>query len=288
MCKHMKQRRINMQSKQQIHPILILVAVLTIAAAVTITLTRPRTGLQQPVSDSDPLRARLAQLGIPVKDVQVKKQSPLEIEIILQSSSPSKQASQDDLWYKHVAAREAQLAYLTGLRVSSYRLTLVNAGGETISSEQVFLNPDLPSQQLSPVSAPAIGDEATKNVLATSLNTFGMRVLSLSVTSNHIVRANTKLVELRLSTPTAETANQSINQLVPTLGQFLKQVNREKGAQIAVSRLRVTDADGKLLIEYILDFDTGAESWSVAKGVDAQWFPQPRPIGPMQSPLKTP
>jgi hypothetical protein len=112
-------------------------------------------------------------------------------------------------------------------------------------------------------------------LLKNNLNTFGMAIFSLKVSEGNIVRTNTKLVELDLSTENLDSANRSINSLIPSLRQLLKNVNEKNGAQIALFRLQVADIEGKLLVEYILDLETQAETWSLAKGIEANWFPRP-------------
>jgi hypothetical protein len=94
-------------------------------------LFRPRIGNQEGTANA--FADRLEQIGVPIKSIQILKQSPLQIEIVLLSSSNSDTATQEDLWNKHLASREAELAYLTRTRVDSYRLTLVNTKGEIIS-----------------------------------------------------------------------------------------------------------------------------------------------------------
>ena len=90
------------------------------------------------------LQERLVQLGFPVKSVTVTKQSPLEIEVVIQSPSIDEKLGPDDVWYKFLTEREVELAYLNfATHIESYRLILVTAKGNTIYDSTVFLYPDL-------------------------------------------------------------------------------------------------------------------------------------------------
>jgi hypothetical protein len=96
----------------------LMVAALLIVTISAIILLRPGADRQQ---GSIHFVTRLEQSGIPVNSVKILQPSPLQVEIVLQSSSNNDQATQDDLWHRFVASRQASLAYLTGERIDSYR-----------------------------------------------------------------------------------------------------------------------------------------------------------------------
>lgn len=180
--------------------------------------------------------------------------------------------------------RETELLYLTGPQIKSYRLILINAKGEEMSSERVFLDPSLPSQNLS-VPAPAkIDNDTTNDLIQSKINTFGLRLISINVLTNEIVRENTKLVILRLTADSPDP-DASINVFIPTLRPFLKDINTTYAAQISLLHLFIIDAQGNLAVEYILDLDTETEAWSLSNDIEVKWFPRPAPT---QSPLATP
>lgn len=188
---------------------------------------------------SDLLGARFGELGIPVNAIRIIHRLPLQIEIILQSTSSDKTAAQADLWNKHLVMRETELLYLTGPQIKSYRLILINTKGEEISSERVFLDPSLPSQNLS-VPAPAtIDNDTTNDLIQSKINTFGLRLSSINVLTNEIVRENTKLVTLRLTADSPDP-DASINAFIPTLRPFFKDINTTYAAQISLLHLFIT------------------------------------------------
>jgi len=221
--------------------------------------------------------AALKNLGIPIKQVSILSESPMEVRITLQSTSQSEVATADDMWNKHIAARWAELAYLTGPRVDSYQLHLANAKGNIIGSEKVFLNSDYPSQHLTAVEATAVDDAAVLAILREQLDFLGMTPTRWNVVTGGVVRDNTKVIEVDLSTPNVETANRTINLLVPSVSRVVHRINAKTGAQIAIFRLKVIDASNRVLIDYILDLETGTEVWLVERGVDANWYPKPAP-----------
>ena len=153
--------------------------------------------------DIQTLEERLVQLGIPVKSVTVTKQSPLEIEVVLQSSG-SDEKLKDDLWNKLLTEREVELAYLNFTTpIESYRLVLVTAKGNTIYDSTVFLYPDLPSQKLTQAPPSSVDNSKTKDILERSLDLQGLQLLALEVPSVYLASNNSKLVALDLSTGTS-------------------------------------------------------------------------------------
>ncbi len=249
-------------------------ATLLILVISAIMLTRPKTGILHGATN---LVTRFEQSGIPVNSVQILQQSPLQVEIVLQSSSNDDSATQDDLWYRFLASRQASLAYLTGDRIDSYRLVLINSKGEIISSEWFFLDATIPSQNLVIPGSAAIGETQTRDLLLEKLNTFGMKLISLNIMTDKVVLENTRLVEVHLSISSNENASNRINAFIMSLRPILRDLNENHGTQIAVFRLKVTDLEEVLLTEYILDLERSAETWSLAKGIEGNWFPRPAP-----------
>lgn len=226
----------------------------------------------------------LKSLGIPIKEVSFSSESPMAVQITLQSTSQSEVATVDDMWNKHIAARCAELAYLTGPGVDSYQLHLVNAKGNIIGSEKVFLNSDYPSQHLTAVEATVVDGTAVLAILQEQLDFLGMTPARWKAVTGGAVRDNTKVIEVDVSTPNVETANRTINLLVPSVSRAVQRINAKTGAQIAIFRLRVVDASNKVLVDHILDLETGTEVWSVERGVDANWYPKPAPTRPQPTP----
>lgn len=269
-----------------------IITLLTSAIAIVVFAIIISTNAQQsiitkttpPPHDSNPAIQEmvssllsLRKKGIPIKDVTVLKDSPLEIQITLKSTGRGQVASTDDMWNKHIAARWAELAHLTGAKIDSYRLLLVNAEGEIIGREEVFLNSDYPSQHLTPVSTAALDEKSTLLILKQRLDFLGLTPIRWKITSGGIVRDNTKIVEVVLFAPDINTVNETINSLIPRLNRTLHQVNADNGMQIAIFRLRVIDDKDSTLVDYIHDLETETENWSIDREINADWFPRPAP-----------
>jgi|GEM_PF-2424993 len=231
-------------------------------------------------NDIQTLEERLVQLGIPVKSVTVTKQSPLEIEVILQSSGIDEKLGQDDLRYKFLTEREVELAYLNfATHIESYRLILVTAKGNTIYDSTVFLYPDLPSQKLTQAPPSSIENSKAKDILERNLNLQGFRLLTLDVPSSYTASDNSKLVTLDLSTGTSadKTNNAQIGEFFMNLSSQMEDINNRYGTRVVLIHVRIKDLDDKLLVDYLEDFETGKQSSWVDENFVASWYPQPAP-----------
>lgn len=223
------------------------------------------------------ITSRLDELDVPLKSVQYAQKGQNQLEIILQSQSNNEAATQEDLWYRHLAYREAELMHLNGHRIDGYRLILVNQKDEIISSETIFLNEDMPSQTLQPARKPSMDEDSVRKLIMEKFNIYDLQIMSLSVQTGGVVRSNTRCVQFDLSVSTVERLNQIVDPLILSVRPLIENINNEHGAQISLLRLRIY-ADGEhLLVEYIYDFDLRSEVWSLAKGVEADWFPKPAP-----------
>jgi len=256
-----------------------LIALIALVAVINFALSLRPQGSSQG-NGIQTLEERLVQLGIPVKSITVTKQSPLEIEVILQSSGSDKKLSQDDLWYKFLTEREVELAYLNFAKhIESYRLILVTARGNTIYDSTVFLYPDLPSQKLTQAPPSSVDNSKTKDILGRSLNLQGLQLLALDVPSSYIASDNSKLVTLDLSTGTsAEKIDiAQIDEFIMKVRPQIEEINSRYETRIVLIHIRIKDFNDKLLVDYMEDIETGRQySWT-AENIEGNWYPQPAP-----------
>lgn len=104
-------------------PLFVMALIALIAIIVFVLASRLQAGSEG--RDVQPLKERLIKSGVPVKSLSVTRQSPLEIEVILQSSGNDDPSSRDDLWNKFLTEREIELAYLNfPIHIESYRYIL--------------------------------------------------------------------------------------------------------------------------------------------------------------------
>ncbi len=264
---------------------LILIALIALAGVIYwILILRPQTGGQ--AKDLQALQERLQQLNIPVKSLTITHPTPLELEVILNSSGSPGHLSQVDMLNKFLAVREIELAYLYfGLSVQSYRLMLVTPQGDALYDSTIFLNDDLPSQQLKPAPSSTVDAAAAKEILENELDLQGLRLLSLEIFPNFSTSASGKFFTLDLSTGTdaGNTDNAQIGRFIESLHPQIEDINNRHGAHIVIMQVRIQDEDGRLLVVYLEDFETGKQSsWIDENNVEG-WYPQPAPAVDVES-----
>lgn len=226
------------------------------------------------------LQERLEQLGIPVKSITVTKQSPLEVEVILNSSGSDGKMSNDDMLNQFLTVREVELAYLNfAMHIESYRLILVTAKDETLYDSTIFLYPDLPSQKLTQAPPSSIENSKAKDILERNLDLQGLKLLTLDVPSSYTASDNSKLVTLDLSTGTSadKTNNAQIDEFIMNLRSQMEDINNRFGTRVVLIQIRIKDLDDKLLVDYLEDFETGKQSSWIDENYVASWNPQPAP-----------
>lgn len=242
------------------------------------TSMRPQGSAQ--VDGIQALEERLLKLGIPVKTVTVTNKSPLEIEIVLHSSGNDGRFSQDDIVNKFLAVREVELAHLNfAILIKSYRLILVAENGNPIYDSTIYLSPDLPSQKVSKVASSSVNVSETKEILEQSIDLHGFDLVTLDIPSSYITSDNSKLVTLNLSTGTTieKTDASQIDKFFVSLRPQIDAINNSYGTRIVLIHILILDTNGKLLVNYLEDFETGKQSSWVDENIKVGWYPQPAP-----------
>jgi hypothetical protein len=152
----------------------------------------------------------------------------------------------------------------------------------------------MPSQQFKVGTVlPAVNDRATWDWLSQPqhLDTGGLPMRAITVTSGGAVRANTQFVEIHLTAKSVKDANDVLSKLITSLRKNIDEANQVSGTHIAVLRLKVLGANGEPLFHFIRDMDIGTDVFSYADGIDAG-YPSPAqtstPISPLTSPQPTP
>ncbi|HVP21676.1 MAG TPA: hypothetical protein VMS73_07415 [Anaerolineaceae bacterium] len=241
--------------------------------------SKPNSQLILPPSQGiDTISARLKQFGVPIKQVDVLSTSPVEIKIVVQGSTNKDSAAEDDEWHLFLAEREATLAYLIGFKLDSYRIILLNINNEVISDSTTFLYSSDPSQQLSEVKSIGADNETVKELLQNRLILNRLKIITDQVTSDNIVRNNTKFVELFLSYPSnvnSTDESNDINGFVNSLRSSLFNHDFIKQTNISLIRVHINDSEGKFLLHFIYDVDTQSQSWAAAEGINGDWYPRP-------------
>jgi len=230
-----------------------------------------------------------------VKEIKLVERSPLSVEIILQWMSEPENLDVEDRWMKFLTQREAELAYLTiGEPISTYHIMMLTPKGELIDGITGSLSPEMYSQQLSPASPAATGDEETRDLLYKEWNTGKNEWLTLQVESDHYARENTKYVYMEWSSGTdsfeeSKVRVQAVGGIGPAGVNNIDDFNARHGAQIAIVRVKVFDPLGNLVAQYLYDAERRHESVWMAEGIEPEWMPHPAPIEEItETPLPTP
>ena len=276
-----------------------MIALIALVALIYFALSlRPQASSQGYELQS--LQDRLLQLNIPVKSLTVTNQSPLEIELILNSSGSVGRLSEADMLNMFLAVREVELAYLHyDLPVKSYRLMLVIPEGDVVYDSTIFLSDDLPSQGLEPAPPTTVEDARAKEILENELDLNGLRLSSLTAFPDFSTRDNSKFFTLDLSTGArAENTDKlQIGQFIASLRPQIEDLNQRYAMRVVIMHVRIQDEDGRLLVVYLEDFETGKQSsWIDENNVEG-WYPQPAPavsaepratFTPLSAPTSTP
>lgn len=205
----------------------------------------------------DEMAKRLTQRGVPLKQLTVLNQNPLEIEIALQSSSENNSLSTEDRWDMLLANREATMAYRFGTRVKSYKLVVYNTKGEQISSGETYLYPDDLSQQMPKSKETKIDNSKTKEIIMSQLKLGTLKLDSFDVTSENIDGFNGQILNIQVSIKDREQAKQLLPQFIDSFFYLEETLNNKYGTYLVLTHLRVIDNQGKLLYDYARDIESG-------------------------------
>ena len=262
-----------MKNKKLISSLLLILIIIGIVSVFNL-----RVKAQQGVETASPqqdvvsyLQERLKQQNVPFTQIKILQESPLEIEITLQSVSEGEKFAPDDSANLHLTVREAVLANGRGYQINGLTQVVLNKDGKSISWGWLKVT-DLYYLKLAPSS---ITDALAMNLVDEKINTYGMSVVNKDISSFD----GFKSLNLDLSTTSLEEANQTLSQIKDSLGPLAKDVNAQ-GAQVVMVRLKVKDEKGEVLLNYLLDLQFETEGWWVADGinVDSWYLSRPAPV----------
>jgi hypothetical protein len=259
--------------KNRLGPLLLL-AIAGIVVMSLITIPAAMRGKAQTDLVSD-LTQRLILEGVPLKEITINSQTPFLIEIVLQSSSDGKKRTREDFWYKHLAWREAALAYKNGDRLDGFTLSLLNSKGDLIDSVQLFLSPDDPSQKPYPFGSTKLDDTVALELVKEQIDLYGLSLERVDISTGIGSDDTVQILKLKLSSPNIDVTNKVLPSFIPSLKPFLTSVNKESGVRIGLLWLEVVDNNDELLLEYLWDLEVERTTWYMAEGIRGGWFSTP-------------
>lgn len=252
----------NMKHKRWI----ILVGLILVVMGITVSLCYTKIAAQQEVVGY--LKERLEKENIPVLEIKVLGTSPyLRLMIIVQNVNVEETGKAIDPIVRHSIQREVILARQHGYVIDSFVLVILNHQGEQIFlAEMPGYSENVPLQ----ISPAKLDDRATRDIALKNLTLYGLSLVEARVVTSEGIQTLT----LQLSTPSLETANQSLPEFMLSLRPFIADINAQ-GAQIVICRIELRDAKGQLLLKYVLDLQLDSEIWWQIDGLTEAWFPSP-------------
>jgi len=223
---------------------------------------------------------------VPLKSIEITDRTRFRIEIVINSASQS----QLDMWNAQLAYREAALAHRYGLPVGSVRLTVTDANGKRVDWGESFFSSSDPSRIATPPAHSRIDTTTAKDMITEQMQKLalvGMKLDSVTIAESAVAGYEGTSATIQLKVNDAEAAKKEIPVLVGATRQFMEKFNQD-GASIIIYQIRVADANGQALLEYLWDLETRTERSMIAAGVKP-WYPHPKPTAmPFVRPLATP
>ncbi len=221
------------------------------------------------------LEQRFAQENIPVREITILSESPLRLEIIIQSTSDFE--TPDDFMNVHKMDRDVfVLARLHDYIVDSYVRIMVNPQGrqtDYLEQDSKFKYIPIDTSPSHLPDAVALGMARDKiNALIDKYDLRQISVINTDVSSSEGFQTLT----LQLEAASLEEANKALA-LTQPMYPMLKEINAQ-GAQIAVYHVLIKDKEGDLLVNYLYDLQLEYESIRMDKSLDSSGiFPAPAP-----------
>jgi hypothetical protein len=214
------------------------------------------------------LRTRLARDHVPVTSIVVTSESPLGVQVTVQSLSRGAQGTPSDPIYYHLVEREILLASQAGFAIEDYTILFDNQQSQQISRSELHAKPDLAwAIDNSPSRVP---DSDTRGLLRAGLDLHGFALTRLTVDSEGGLQRAT----LWLAAATLDDANRNLGPFLLDLQALLTELNRS-GSHVVLCGVEVRDAHGGMLLNYLLDLQLASQTWWMADGIDKDWFPHP-------------
>lgn len=222
------------------------------------------------------LESRYRRLNIPFTKIQVIEESPLQIEVDIQSLSDGKNWTPTDFENLYLARREAILAFDKGYPIERYTEALINQHGDSISWARFKLHGEISYTKVSPSILTDISTESYVNKEISKLNKGRTIVASHEVSSSD----GFQTLKIHFITESLDEANKSLPDIRGSLHPFAENINSQ-GAEIVILQAEVKDKEGQLLLNYLYDLQFNTDGWWAADGINTEgWHPSPRSSTP--------
>jgi hypothetical protein len=214
------------------------------------------------------LQQRFQQLDLPVTNVRITKEFPLEVEVTIRTAGSRLRGTPADPITFHLVRREIILARQDGYFIDTFSVVFIDPGGHEASRSVTGVQPiaylwldSTPSQ---------IPDEDVAALLRDGIELYGLSLVNMEVFSAEGLQSAT----MEVAAASLEVANAALPRFMPSLQALVDGINTA-GAHIVSLRLQVRDEQGELLLDYIRDLRIRSQNAWMREDITLDWFPHP-------------
>ncbi len=212
------------------------------------------------------LKSKLDQLGVPVDNIVVLQDVPLEIEVTIRSLGTDDKGAPEDSINVHMVFRESMFAADRGYRINGLTTIVLNMKGEQVYKGWIKIEPELMYHKIDP---PRLAEAATASLLSEKLAQYGLSRIDGAVISAE----GFQTLNLYASGISKEDAALVIPPSKDGLHHLTQDLNSQ-GAGIALAILKLSNETDEPLLVYFFDLQFGTEGWWVVDGINIDsWYP---------------
>jgi hypothetical protein len=224
-----------------------------------------RTQTYQQAGVVEYLRGKFDQLGVPVDDIVILQDDPLEIQVTLESLGTDSKGTPEDSINVHTVFRESMLASDRGYQIYGLTTDVVNIKGDQIFSRWTRIKPESMYHRLEP---PGLSEAATGSLLNEKLAQYELSPIDAEVISSE----GFQTLNLFLSGISKEDASLIIPPIKDKMHLLTQDMNSQ-GAGVALVTLRLTAEMDEPLVVYYLDLQFRTEGWWAAEEINIDsWY----------------
>ncbi len=216
------------------------------------------------------LEMRLRQQKVPVAGIKIIQDFPLQIEITIRSRSNGKKGVPEDPIILQMLEREIILARQEGYFIDRFTRITVDEKGKQIAKSDSRVK--IFEHILLDTSSSKVPDNVTLNEVEKAISLNGLSVTRMDISSENGMQS----LILELSVPSINKANLSLPSFMGSLRPLIEGINAQ-GSHIVVCKLELKDANGNMLLSYILDLQMHSERWWMDENITQDWFSVPAP-----------
>lgn len=261
-----------MKNKKLLLRIVIIILTVGLALGISLTTKAEKNKIQStPEQDvAAYLESKLKQQNVPIMQIKIIQESPVEVEVTIQSLSEDDKFMPEDFINLHLVTREAVLSQEKGYLINGLTEIVVNKAGKTIDWGWNNVA-DITYIKLVPSMNP---DNLPMDVISENINTHGMKLINENVSLSE----GFQTLNLQLSVKSLEEANQRFSQFKESLRSTIVDANFS-GTQVVMEKVELRNEEGEILLNYLLDFQFNTEGWWAVDGfnTDSLRFSIPPP-----------